>query len=48
MRGGTAVTFTLPTTPGTYNVRFFLNDTSTEAGNERDHHGDGADGTDVD
>ena len=27
---GAAVTFTMPATPGTYNVRFFLNDTSTE------------------
>ena len=27
---GAAVTFTLPTTPGTYNVRFFLNDSTTK------------------
>jgi hypothetical protein len=27
---GAAVTFTMPATPGTYNVRFFLNDTITK------------------
>ena len=27
---GAAVTFTMPATPGTYNVRFFLNDSSTK------------------